>query len=305
MTTIKRNLLSCSRAFIGFSSDVIKTKTSNAKILSSGGVQTTIKIYDEKTLLLAKEDGGRITGGTKKKKKKAFDDALAAAEVLMIIEISCKSLNKGDMNVAFKSPDGIIIATIDRQGETGGFLGSARNNHKGMKIPVLTPSEENEVYKTFAHVTALSYNAASSSKISLEGDDNTEVSFSTSFPICQPCAYWLCFSFLCFFPTFGIAAPIGFYKSVTSTQRTKVKRLGTAGEESKLKDAKKKNGVEYITIDFDGVSEWKEKLAMLILFGFIEADKITQPKGSGGGGGGDFGGGDSGGGDSGGGGGGE
>jgi hypothetical protein len=197
--------------------------------------------------------------------KASAKDSFAAFEntgsndSLMTFSVVCHNRGKGDMKVVLLDTNRCEVASFQRTERR-----SLIARRPDMTIPVRSSQGE--------HLATIS--PAMTTKHGLV--ESQDYAFATLVPAWQAATKWLCFAFLCFVPTFGLGGCLGFYKASTAIVLTSITKKTTSDQEIKLPDAESKGSLTLV--DFGQVSSKSmEKLVLLVLFGFLKADEMTDP----------------------------
>lgn len=216
-----------------------------------GGIEGTFDILD----------ASKLSSLKKLKKQKANLPVIAK------LRVKCTDRRKGDIQATVLSPSEEPIATFGRNKRRALFVKDADT-----EIPVLLQD------KTIFSILKPD-KSGKQTEISL-GKGNTKTSYKMWFPAWQTQTKWCLFSFLCFFPTFGLAAPIGFCCMLKVGVEHKIDKYENGEKVKELSHTK------WDLVDFEGVSSSEDKFALLLLNAFRHADKLSDPPSNSDGGGG-------------------
>lgn len=258
--TITHLLSNCTRvAFLEEKTQVRRPANGGGGLLMHGGIESTLNIVDVSAL---SSSGG---GNTMKNKKKMETQLSEMGDdgtmpTLLTVRVQCQSRDMGDMKVAVESPlTGEIIASLERKKRRGTLWLAGGET----EIPVLLSDGS-----TFAIVKP-SMTSGGETEIVAAGDEGL-LSFKRWCPAWQAQTKWILFSFLCFFPTFGLGSCFGFYKAATSDTIHKTSKH----ENGKTIDLG--HSIDSI-ISFEELSAWNEKLLIVCLGVFMQAAALTDP----------------------------
>lgn len=243
--TLQSSLQNCLRVCLVFEID--KVRPSNS-LFTHGGIEGTVKVFPV-------SDGRTF---------KTVDTTIAGAkDPLLTFRVSCQNRTKGDLQVQVLDAKNEEIASFSRLERPNVF----KKTDKTISVVL-----EKETKQPFATIVQ----GMTGKKAQIECHNGSI--FAAHMPAWQAQTQWLCCAFLCFLPTFGVASLVGFCMACRSVLVTKIQKRITGDNNTtkqSLPDAQSKENMTLVRLDT--LSEWKDKLALLLLFGFLQAHELTEP----------------------------
>lgn len=190
------------------------------------------------------------------------------ASPLLTVKVHCQERSKGDMKVT--------VWANDKQDEARPVrIASFQRTERRSLISKNAEKEIPIHFKNDKSVLATIVPSMTPKTCRIQVDDDNKTVFSSLVPAWQATTQWICFAFLCFVPTFGLAGCFGLYKASNATKITQVSKT-TQGSTTKQDLQVVETQDDITTISLEGLSDAKEKLAVILLLCFLEADAMTD-----------------------------